>query len=237
MKEVTMIQQLMDFSLTRQEAIIYMELLKHSQLTGYEIAKYSGISRSNVYGGLNGLQEKGGAELIEGTAAKYIAVPVEEFCKNRIRRLEKNRTDLVENLPELSKEQDGYITITGYENIKNKGIFMMENAKSRFYLAGNQKVIGEFLPIIKKSIKEGLQVKLISDYNWALEKDLEGVKCYLTSQEAEQIRLITDSSFVLTGIFSGNDSDSCLYSGQKHLVKLIKEALGNKIKLVEKEGK
>ena len=234
MKETTLIQQLMDFSLTRQEAIIYMELLKYKQLTGYEIAKYSGISRSNVYGGLNGLQEKGGAELIEGTTSKYIAVPIQEFCKNRIRKLEKNKEYLVKNMPELGKVQDGYITIAGYENIKNKAVSMIENANSRFYLAGNKQVINEFLPMIKKALKEGLQVKLISDYNWSMEKELEQVKCYITDQEVEQIRLITDSSFVLTGIFSGNKEDSCLYSGQKHLVKLIKEALGNKIKLVEK---
>ena len=237
MQEASLIAQLMEFSLSRQEAIIYLELLKHSQLTGYEIAKYSGISRSNVYGGLKGLQEKGGAELIGGTVSKYIAVPIQEFCKNRIRRLGMSEKYLVENIPETDKAQDGYITIVGYDNIKNKAISMIESTKTRFYLAGNQQVISEFLPTIKKGIKDGLQVKLISDYNWTLENELKQVKCYITDQETNQIRLITDSSFVLTGIFSGNKEDSCLYSGQKHLVKLIKEALGNKIKLVEKEGK
>lgn len=237
MEEASLIQQLMEFSLSRQEAIIYLELLKYSQLTGYEIAKYSGISRSNVYGGLKGLQEKGGAELIEGTASKYIAVPIQEFCKNRIRRLEKCKSYLVDNILQTDKIQDGYITIVGYDNIKNKAISMIESTHTRFYLAGSQRVIGEFLPEIKSKVKAGIQVKLISDYNWALEEGLEQAKCYVTDQEIDQIRLITDSAFVLTGIFSGNKQDSCLYSGQKHLVNLIKEAIGNKIKLVEKEGK
>jgi hypothetical protein len=46
--------------------------------------------------------------------------------------------------------------------------------------------------------------------------------------------LITDSSFVLTGIFSGNSHDTCLYSGQQNLVDVMKEALKNKIELLGK---
>ena len=235
MKETALTQRLMEFSLTRQEAIIYLELLKCKQSTGYEIAKHIGVSRSNVYVCLNGLMEKGAAELIEGTAARYIAVPIQEFCKNRIRRLEENQVFLMDNMPETCKVQDGYITVIGYDNIKNKAVSMIENANARFYLAGNKEVVTDFLPMIKNALKDGLRVILISDYNWSLEKGLEQVRCYVSLQEKDQIRLITDSSYVLTGNFAGSKEDTCLYSGQENLVRLIKEALGNKMKLVEME--
>ena len=55
-----------------------------------------------------------------------------------------------------------------------------------------------------------------------------------TQTEKNQIRLIVDSSFVLTGEISGSEHDTCLYSGQQNLVDVMKEALKNKIELLGK---
>ena len=75
------------FGLSRQEAAIYLCLLQNEELTGYEVAKLTGISRSNVYNGLASLVEHGAAYVIEGTSSKYLAVALSEFCDNRIRYL------------------------------------------------------------------------------------------------------------------------------------------------------
>lgn len=42
-------EKLVQFGLTRQEANIYMCLLRNKDLSGYEVSKLTGISRSNVY--------------------------------------------------------------------------------------------------------------------------------------------------------------------------------------------
>ena len=67
MEEVAIIEQLILFGLSRQEAAIYLCLLQNEELTGYEVAKLTGISRSNVYNGLTSLVEHGAAYVIEGT--------------------------------------------------------------------------------------------------------------------------------------------------------------------------
>ena len=59
MDEMSFIEKLMVFGLTRQEASIYLCLYRNGILTGYEAAKLTGISRSNVYNALAGLAEKG----------------------------------------------------------------------------------------------------------------------------------------------------------------------------------
>ena len=48
MEEALLIEKLLLFGLGRQEAAIYLCLLKNSELTGYEVAKLTGISRSIV---------------------------------------------------------------------------------------------------------------------------------------------------------------------------------------------
>ena len=67
------------FGLSRQEAAIYLCLLKNEELTGYEVAKLTGISRSNVYNVLASLVEHGAAYVMEGTSSKYLAVALPEF--------------------------------------------------------------------------------------------------------------------------------------------------------------
>ena len=59
MEQNQYVEYLLHFGLTRQEALIYVELLVKGKQTGYEIAKETGISRSNVYSVLAALAEKG----------------------------------------------------------------------------------------------------------------------------------------------------------------------------------
>ena len=61
---------------------------------------------------------------------------------------------------------------------------------------------------------------------------LAGAKIYETKPEPGQLRFITDSSYVLTGELTGDEHDTCLYSGQKNLVEVMKEALKDKITLL-----
>ena len=92
MEDKSYIERLMEFGLTRQEAGIYGCLISEGKTTGYEVAKQLGISRSNAYNSLASMTEKGAAYLVEeGTTKKYVPVPLDEFCKNRIRRLEESR--------------------------------------------------------------------------------------------------------------------------------------------------
>ena len=65
--------------------------------------------------------------------------------------------------------------------------------------------------------------------------NLDGAIVYHTDPEPGQLRVIIDSTYVMTGELTGSDDDSCLYSGQKNLVTVMKEALKNKIVLLSNE--
>ena len=93
MEQTSFTERLMEFGLTRQEASIYQCLLTEGKVTGYEVAKQTGISRSNAYNSLASMTEKGAAYLVEeASTRKYVPVPLNEFCKNRIRKLEESGT-------------------------------------------------------------------------------------------------------------------------------------------------
>ena len=94
MEETALIDKLMLFGLTRQEACIYICLASNHELSGYEVAKITGISRSNVYNALASLVEEGAAYLLEGSTNKYTPVEIGEFCENKIRGLQKAKEEL-----------------------------------------------------------------------------------------------------------------------------------------------
>ena len=180
-----MIEKLMLFGLTRQEATIYICLYQTGPLTGYEVAKDTGISRSNVYSALAGLVEKGAAYKMEAA-------------------------------------------IEGYRHIQDKVYAMLQKAEKRIYLSLSAPELVFWKEELQKLVLRQIKVVILTDEQVELS---EGITIYLSDRKEAQIHLIVDSKLVLTGDYSGQESDTCLYSGQKNLVSVLKEALRNEIRL------
>lgn len=227
--ENSFLDNLVSFGLTRQEAQIYSTLLLHGQMTGYEVSKETGISRSNVYAALSALVEKGAAYLIEGESTKYTPVAIKKFTENVLSDLSRKAKDLEKNAPQQLVQQEGYITILGAANIRNKIREMLLATELRLYIMAPAAILSEFDAELQELITAGKKVVILSD-NYKL----KGAKIYETKPEEGQLRFITDSAYVLTGELTGSTHDSALYSGQQNLVSVMKEALKNKIILLEK---
>ncbi len=225
-----MIERLMLFGLTRQEATIYICLSQNGAMNGYEAAKLTGISRSNVYGALAGLVEKGAAYLMEGASSKYLAVPVEEMCDNHIRRITEAKQYLQKNLVQNRDDSEGYITIEGCQHIEDKIQAMLSKVEMRLYLSLSACYIERYLAHLEKLAERNIKVVLLTDGQVECS---EAVQVYISNPKGEQIHLIVDSAYVLTGDYSRQESDTCLYSGQKNFVNVLKEALRNEIRLSE----
>ena len=130
------IEYVMNFGLTRQEAGIYQCLLSEGKTTGYEVAKQTGISRSNAYNSLASMTEKGAAYLVEeGGTKKYVPVSLEEFCKNYIRKLEDSKKWLLKHAPSVKDQAEGYITIEGRRHILDKIKNLLAKVESRAYIS------------------------------------------------------------------------------------------------------
>ena len=229
MEQNRIIENLLLFGLTRQEATIYICLIQNHEMSGYEVAKVTGISRSNAYSALSGLTEKGAAYLIEGSTSKYIGVPVEEFCENKIRNMKKVAVELQEHIPKVAVAEEGYITIGSYKNILDKIHNMIFQAEKRLYLSAPE----EFIQVIEQDLRtvcsQGMKVVILTNE----EVRIPEAKVYRTEKKDKQIRLITDSKYVLTGEITGSNLDTCLFSGQTNFVNVFKEALSNEIKLIQ----
>lgn len=246
MEEAALIDKLLLFGLSRQEAIIYLCLLKESELTGYEVAKLTGISRSNVYNGLAGLVEHGAAYVLEGTTTRYTAVNIEEFCNNKIRYLKEVEEYLIQNSPQKTLTTEGYISIEGYKHICDKIHHMLLGAEMRIYFSAESKFLEKWTKEILYLVEKQIKIVLISEKlpdAFQEEPFSDGLIFYKLSEELKeesleanrdkQIRLIIDSKYVLTGTIIGSHRDTCLYSAQKNFVNVFKDAMRNEIELIK----
>ena len=225
-----LIEGLTHFNLTKQEATLYVLLLKEGYLTGYEAAKQTGISRSNTYTALAGLVDKGAAYVLEeGKVTRYTPVPPEEFCSNKIDRLKEIKDKVLNQLPALKNDAEGYITIKGELEIINKLRNTVRQAEARIYVSANRRVMELLRKELTDALARGLKVVIISDEKFTLPDAI----CYGTDKQTEQIRLIADSQTVVTGDLEDEENSTCLYSCKRNLVDLFKEALQNEIKLIQ----
>lgn len=224
-------EKLVQFGLTRQEANIYLCLLGNKELSGYEVSKLTGISRSNVYGALAGLVEEGAAYLLEGETNKYTAVSIEDFCENRIRHLAKLKWELITQIPQTGGNSEGYITVSSHKHIVDKIYNMLDHVEHRVYLSMPPEYLGQFGAKLEQLAADGKKVVLL--ISGPPPGELRGCITYLTEKKDRQLRLIVDSSHVLTGEMTGDAADSCLYCGQKNFVAVLKDSLRNEIKLIE----
>lgn len=220
------------YNLTRQESVLYLLLCTKGRLTGYEAAKLSGISRSNTYTALAGLVEKGAAYIEEDNVTHYTPVPIEEFCDNRIRRMQEYRRLLIQVVPDRMGKSEGYITIKGEENILDKMKNMIDGASERVYLAVSVQTLDTLLPQLQNALARNLKVVIIT----APPFTLAGAQVYYTPTAQHQIRLIADSKNVLTGDIALGSESTCLYSQKRNLVEIFKEALKNEITLINMKG-
>ena len=235
------VELLMSFGLTRQEARVYILLLGEGALSGYEAAKRLGISRSNAYAALAGLVDKGAAYVAEEQAVQYHAVSIKE-----LHYMEELSETLERQIPKQKQEDAKYLTIRGRRHIEDKFRNMLKEVKERVYLSVAASVADLFREELAELTAQNKKVVLLTDEQYILDGAIiyyAGKRSFASGHTGceetvdGQIRLITDSSYALTGELQDEETSACLYSANPNLVRLLKDALANEIKLIEIEGK
>ncbi len=103
-----LVQQLQELGFSQYEAQAYITLLQHTPLTGYELAKFSGIPRPSIYPVLQKLEERGAILRMEGeNAARYSPVPVDEFISRLQKQYRETLDAASEALSKIHLQEEG----------------------------------------------------------------------------------------------------------------------------------
>ena len=228
------IQALRKFGFTQQESLLYVTLLRHGAMSGYEAAKAAGISRSNAYAALSSLVEKGGAVVASGETSRYVPVPCNELLLNLRRDAEANLAQLAANLPDALPEDTPFLNVEGRKNTMDKIRNMLQLAQLRVYAALHGDNVALFRKEFEACVARGLKVVILSN----VDPVIEGAIFYRNQAGSGHIKLIADTSEVIAGLLEPGVSGRCLYSRNEHLVYLMREAILHEMELIRiREGK
>jgi DNA-binding MarR family transcriptional regulator len=132
------IEQLQKLGFNGSEARIYVTLLRTGPLTGYELAKASGVARPNVYGVLQKLEERGAVtRLDEQPGTRYAPLPFTELLARLRQRYELALADVEQSLTALAPA-DALTAITqfeGYDNLIETARHVLHGTRQTLMLA------------------------------------------------------------------------------------------------------
>jgi predicted transcriptional regulator len=120
------------------EARAYHALLQHNPVSGYELAKISGIPRPNIYAVLQKLEERGTVGRIErDNSTLYVPVPPEEFLARIGQHFQATLASAQQALRELAKlpESAHVWNVEGYANLSAQARTLIAGANAQLLLA------------------------------------------------------------------------------------------------------
>jgi HTH-type transcriptional regulator, sugar sensing transcriptional regulator len=146
------IDKLVQIGFSEYEAKAYVALLRESPVSGYQLAKASGVPRSMIYEVLGKLTARGAALTMrkEGST-QYAPVPAGEFLAQLQREQDALIGALEEELGGLDAVSDlEYVwNIEGHEHVMAKAGEMIDRARAQIYLS--------LLPATYPALREALQ--------------------------------------------------------------------------------
>jgi predicted transcriptional regulator len=133
----TAVEHLQAVGFSEYEARAYVTLVQRGPLTGYQLAKESGIPRPNIYPVIDRLEQRGAAVRIEtGGTVKYDAGPPAEMLGRLSRSIEAHLGGAGTALEELGRPASpSYLwNVDGYENIIERAVHVVATARERILL-------------------------------------------------------------------------------------------------------
>ena len=200
------IDKLAKIGFSEYEAKAYVALLRESPVSGYQLSKLSGVPRSMIYEVLGKLTARGAAMTLHtGGGTKYAPVPANEFLDQLLHEQEGLIVSLKDDVAHLTAAPDlEYVwNIEGRANILAKAEEMIDQARTRVYLALLPATFSHLQPVLEEAIGRGVHVVVYSTG----ELDLPGGQVVATRTSEETLSqaaglgliLVIDGEEVLIG--------------------------------------
>lgn len=217
---------LLKLGFTPIEANVFITLCKNGALTGYEVAKLCGISRSNVYAALYSLQEKGKCYTIESDTNKYIALSKDELLEGSKREFDDVWHSIDTQFPKALPLGDPYVTIKGYDTVIDKIKHTILSCTSHVYLLTTKDTILLFKEELE-NISTTKRVTIICDEHLIIGDAL----VYTKAKPPTGFHMIMDTHSVITGDLC--ESPQCLYTCNQSLVRLMRESFITELDMIK----
>ncbi len=240
MEGPSLISALGDLGFTPYEAKVYLALLKESPLSGYGIARASGVPRSKVYEVLRGMVGRGEVLVSHGEPIRYAPLPARELILARRRDAEESIRAAEEGLERYAAEANssGLIwDITGRAEILSRAREVIGRAEGSLLLQVWREDAPELRDDLAKAAERGVEVTVVA-YG---EPDYSFARVYLHDLAEEITRqfggrwiiLSADAREIVAGIVSLGGESRAAWSSHPGMVVPITEQIRHDLYIAE----
>jgi sugar-specific transcriptional regulator TrmB len=196
------------FGFTETEALVYAQLLRTPDVTGYAVAKALQKSQANIYAALAALESKGAVSFDAGQIRTYRAVPANELLSRFQREFGSSIEAARRSLAEITdpQENDGVHRLSNEGQVYQRARSMCEQARDC--------IAFELFPAPFRRMHAPLAAALgrgvaAAGVTFQREDALEGATCVpsvklarASSWPGDQMTIVVDAQEALVALFS-----------------------------------
>jgi sugar-specific transcriptional regulator TrmB len=149
---------LKNLGFTEMESKCFITLAQNKSLTGYEVAKKLGASRSNVYASLQSLVENGYVLSIKGETSHFKAISFEELQSKLRSNMDESLNKLESIFPEFLQSFDDFFTLDSEKQIRERIHFELSQAQEEILFDFWAEETDWFHALLIDAEKRGLHV-------------------------------------------------------------------------------
>ena len=238
------IEKLKEIGLNTYEAKVYVALLKKYPATGYEVSKLANIPQSRTYDTLKALEEKNIVTATNTKPVTYTPIKPKLLTARVQKKLTSTINYLDKHLPEIKENYNEPIfTITGKQNIQDKVIEVIQNAKHEIYMEVWSQDYKVFEKELLNAYNRNVEIRIVGYDNFtsrfgqvfehAFGRDIE------LSLGGRMVILAVDDNEGVIGKISSLKADledmNIIWTKNKGIVVIIKEFIVHDMYLIDVE--
>lgn len=239
-----LVEKLKEIGFNSYEAKVYIALLKKYPATGYEISKLANIPQARTYDTLKALEQKNVVATANSKPATYTPIKPKQLISSYQKKMNSTINYLEKHLPEVKEDyNEPIVTVSGKQNIYNKVIEVIQNAKKEIYMEVWSQDYKIFEQELLNAYNRNVEIRIVGYDNFssrfgqvfehAFAKDIE------MSLGGRMVILAADDSEGIVGRVSSfkneNMSTSIIWTQNKSIVFIIKEFIVHDMYLIDVE--
>ena len=238
--ERSLITTLKNLNFTEYEAKVYLTLLEESPLTGYAVAKNSGVPRSKIYEILENMVSRGDILISHEATPLYTPIPADTLVKNRRAQAEKNfklAEEALEKFQRTKQNRESIWNIIGHDEIISKLKECIDFAKQRILLEIWEEDYREVEAELLHAAERGVCITVVA-YG-TITSDFAKIYTHDMGREITDeyggrwIVFSSDDSNVLAGIVSLGENSRAAWTQHQGLVMPITEVIIHDLYILE----
>ena len=239
-----LIEKLKDIGFNTYEAKVYVALLKKYPATGYEVAKLAGIPQSRTYDTLKVLEDKNIVIAANTKPITYTPIKPKQLTQRVQKKINSTINFLDKHLPEVKDDyNEPIITITEKQNIQDKILEVIQNAKREIYMEVWSQDYKNFEQELLNAYNRNVEIRIVGYDNFnsrfglvfehAFARDIE------LSLGGRMIIIAADDNEGIIGKISSLKNDvsdtSIIWTKNRGIVFIIKEFIVHDMYLIDVE--